>query len=72
MRRLQLHLSALASASKVTRALGLIVMAMLAGTALAQPKPAPLYTLATDGWQRANTPNGEVLPAPCARSGSLF
>lgn len=44
----------------MTRALSLIIAALLAGAAMAQPKPPSLYTLSSAGWQRNTTPDGEV------------
>jgi hypothetical protein len=47
-------------ACKMTRALSLIVAAMLAAAAMAQTKPPSLYTISSAGWQQNSTPYGEV------------
>lgn len=44
----------------MSRALILTVIAVLAGAAVAQSKPPPLYTLSSAGWQRNSTSDGEV------------
>jgi hypothetical protein len=49
------------------RALGLTVAVVLAGAAMAQPKPPPLYTVSSGGWQRNTTPDGEVLTCSACR-----
>jgi hypothetical protein len=44
----------------MSRALSLILAAILASAAIAQPTTPPLYTLSSAGWQRNTTPDGEV------------